>query len=384
MQLDYFIFYAEANIVCMSILGIILFHDRMYNTRQEKQIWFDRTIIAHFLYFLSDICWAAVLSGILPRLRFLSVLFNFLNYILLGVLAYAWFMYTAACISLRLRNVRRVCILILTPLFLSVLAAVILYAVSPYALINQDGGLTDLYYPMMISAPVLYLAAACVFSLRKARKAELAEERKMLRLIGIYPLSVLAFGLIQTSVLNAPLFCFGCTIMMLFFYIQRMQTLVSVDALTRLNNRGQISRYMGQVRYRENTKAYAVMLDIDNFKKINDTYGHAEGDRALILVSEVLRQAVERIRSAVFIGRYGGDEFTLFLQCGEEDMPPEEVIATIRGMLEERQQGAGLAYDLRISVGYDALRDKDDTMEACLERADQKLYEYKRAAKIGR
>lgn len=384
MQLDYFIFYAEANIVCMCILGFILFHDRMYNTRQEKQIWFDRTIIAHFLYFLSDICWAAVLSGILPRLRFLSVLFNFLNYILLGVLAYAWFMYTAACISLRLRNVRRVYILILTPLFLSVLAAVILYAVSPYALVNQDGGLTDLYYPMMISAPVLYLAAACVFSLRKARKAELAEERNMLRLIGIYPLSVLAFGLIQTFVLNAPLFCFGCTIMMLFFYIQRMQTLVSVDALTRLNNRGQISRYMGQVRYRENTKAYAVMLDIDNFKKINDTYGHAEGDRALILVSEVLRQAVERIRSAVFIGRYGGDEFTLFLQCGEEDMPPEEVIATIRGMLEERQQGAGLAYVLRISVGYDALRDKDDTMEACLERADRKLYENKRAAKIGR
>ena len=63
MQLDYFFFYTESNIVCMVILAIMLFNDKKHSTRREKQIWFNRTIVAHILYFVSDIGWAAVLSS---------------------------------------------------------------------------------------------------------------------------------------------------------------------------------------------------------------------------------------------------------------------------------------------------------------------------------
>ena len=96
MQLDYFFFYTEANIVCIVILAILLVHDRFHSTRQEKQIWFDRTVIAHILYFISDIGWAAVISGNLPRSRGLVILFNFLNFILLSLNSSGWFMYMAA------------------------------------------------------------------------------------------------------------------------------------------------------------------------------------------------------------------------------------------------------------------------------------------------
>ena len=78
MQLDYFFFYSEANIVCIVILGILLIHSRMHGTRQEKQIWYDRTLVAHILYFISDILWAAVLSNQLPRIRPLIVTMSFL------------------------------------------------------------------------------------------------------------------------------------------------------------------------------------------------------------------------------------------------------------------------------------------------------------------
>ena len=93
-----------------------------------------------------------------------------------------------------------------------------------------------------------------------------------------------------------------------------MQSLISVDDLTHLNNRGQINRYLEQLRYSEDSKVYIMMLDINRFKGINDTYGHAEGDRALIIASEVLRRTCEQIKSQVFLGRYGGDEFTIVLQ----------------------------------------------------------------------
>ena len=92
---DYFLFYAEGNIVCILILLIILINDLVNNTKQEKQIRFNSTITAHILYFTLDIIWAAILGGQLPKIRFLIVLLNFANYVNLSLMAYEWFMYMA-------------------------------------------------------------------------------------------------------------------------------------------------------------------------------------------------------------------------------------------------------------------------------------------------
>ena len=384
MHLDYSFFYAEASIVCILILGILLLHSRKYSSRQEKQIWFDRAVIAFILYFVSDIFWAAILGGALPRTRFGVILCNALNFFLLGLLAYAWLMYTLAAVQMESRNTRKIRYLSLLPLGLSFLCMVILYISDPQFWINESLDLSPWYYLLFLVAPLIYLVAATTVSISKAAKSQFGDEAFLFRLIGIFPLGVLLFGLIQTFSLNAPMFCFGCTIMMLYFYIQNLQTLISVDALTRLNNRGQINRYLQQNRYRENVTTYAVMIDVDSFKQINDTYGHAEGDRALILVSEVLKRGMGQLKPAVFLGRYGGDEFVLFFQCAEGDPRPDEMIAQLRASLKEKQQENQLPYPLNISAGYDALRDRNDTLEACMVRADRKLYENKRAAKVGR
>lgn len=379
MQLDYFFFYTEANIVCMVILAIMLLNDRLHSTRQEKQLWFNRTIVAHILYFISDIAWAAVLSGQLPKTRFLAALFNFTNYVLLSLLAYEWFMYMAAAENMAMvknRRKRAVCFL---PMGISILVMVIAYIAAPAFWISESVELNDLYYVLMIAAPAIYLLAAFILSMRNAKKAD-SDDRLLYRLIGIYPLGILGFGLIQTFALNAPLFCFGCTVMMLFFYIQNMQTQVSVDALTQLNNKGQINRYLARTNYRENVRIFVMMIDIDRFKQINDTYGHAEGDRALVIVSDALKMIDDHIKMPVFIGRYGGDEFTVCVQdpTESEDLP-ERIAEILREELEKEQQEHHLAYELRISIGWDVLRDGDDTMEACIVRADEKLYENKRA-----
>jgi diguanylate cyclase (GGDEF)-like protein len=379
MTLDYFLFYSEANIVCIVILAILLMNDKLHSTKQEKQIWFNRTIVAHILYFLSDIGWAAVLSGNLPRTRFLVVLFNFLNYILLSLIAYEWFMYMAASEKMKFRESRKKRMLCLAPMLLSVAAVVIVYIVAPQALINENNELGSWYYPMMIAVPVFYLLAAFVFSMINAGKAQSKDKKRLFRLIGIYPLGLIVFGLIQTCAFNAPLFCFGCAIMLLFFYIQNMQTLVSVDSLTRLNNRGQIDRFMEQTRFKENVTVSAMMMDIDHFKQINDTWGHAEGDKALILVSDTLKQAAERMESQVFIGRCGGDEFIVFIQSTSAGEGPVQMAEAIRAALREKQAENKLPYELNVSIGWDVLQEKNDSLEACLARADQKLYEIKRA-----
>ena len=379
MQLDYFFFYTEANIVCIVVLAILMINDRLHNTKQEKQIWFNWTVVAHILYFISDIGWAAVLSGQLPRTRFLVAFFNFLNFILLSLLAFEWFMYMAASEKMEFRKSRMKRSLWRIPMTVTILAIMIAYAAAPDFWISENGELNRLYYPLFILAPLVYLTASFIFSMKNAKRAEAREDKRLFRLIGIYPLTVLAFGLVQTFSLDAPLFCFGCTTMMLFFYIQNMQTLVSVDSLTRLNNRGQINRYMDQTHYKENVRIYIMMMDIDRFKEINDTYGHAEGDRALVLAAEALKQTVERVKVPAFLGRYGGDEFTVFIQAPEVEETPEKIAAAVRNALDEKRKENGLPYELKVSIGWDRLKDKDDTMEACLVRADEKLYEDKRS-----
>ena len=363
MQGDYFFFYTEANVVCILILLILLLNDRLHNTRQEKQIRFNWTVVAHIGYFISDIGWAAVLSGNLPRTRLLVALFNFTNLVMMHLLAYEWFLYMAASENMDFRKSRRRRIQCRTPMILSVLAMVVAYVIAPEFWISKAG---------------------FVISLRNARKTWSREDKKLYLLIGIYPLAIVVSGLIQTIFLDAPLFCFGCTIMMIFFYIQHLQTLVSVDSLTRLNNRGQINRYMDQVVYKDSVRNTAMMIDIDRFKEINDTFGHAEGDRALTLMAQALRQSVEGIDAPVFIGRFGGDEFTVFVQHAEGDGLPEEIISRIRALLEEKQQQHKLPYDLMISVGYEDLKDKNDSMDACVIRADEKLYEDKKNRNIKR
>ena len=380
MELDYF-GYAEANIVSILILAILLFNDKLHSTKQEKQLWFNRTVIAHILYFSNDIIWAAVLSGQIRRTTFLVVLCNFLNYVLLSLLSYEWFMYMAASEQMQFRTVRKKRILWLLPMIIFTAVIVISYVAAPSFWVNEEGMLNDLYYPLMVAAPTLYMLSAFVISMVNARKANTRDKKRQYLLIGIYPIAVLISGLIQTFMLNAPLFCFGCALMLVFFYIQNLQALISIDPLTRLNNRRQIDRYIEQVRYKENTAIFAMMIDVDRFKHINDTFGHAEGDRALVLVAEALKKTAGRIKSPVFIGRYGGDEFALFIQRTEERDTPERIAELIWDALHETQAKNALPYELNISIGYDLLNAKDDSLGACLARADQKLYEYKHAGR---
>lgn len=384
MGFDYFIFYTEANLVCIVILLMLLINDRLYSTQQEKQICFYRAVVAFIMYFISDVFWAAVISGQLPRTRTLVVLFNLTNYVLLSLAAYEWFMFMAASEKMNFRQDRSMRTLIMLPMVISIVAMGIAYIAAPTYWISESGELNGLYYPMMIAAPAFYLVTAFVISMVNASRAESKEEKKLYRLIGIFPVGVMGFGLLQVVSLNAPMFCFGCTIMLLFFYIQNMQTLISVDALTRLNNRGQIDRFMEQARYRENDKVFVMMIDIDQFKQINDTYGHAEGDRALILVSEALKQTCDHINASVFLGRYGGDEFTIVIQNPDENEYPDMMASAIRSTLYEKQRENQLPYDLEVSIGYDALKGGGDTLQACMVRADEKLYAEKNNKNVSR
>ena len=374
MDFEYFVFYTVASVVCVLLLAMMLASERMYGTRSEKQVWFERAVFLCILYFISDAFWAAVVSGQLPKIRILVESFVLANYILLSVLAYGLFMFIATSENMEFRKSKKKRLVSMIPLFVSIFVRLLMYLFDPYFWIDQNNELNPFYYPMMMAVPIFYLLASFGVSVVNAIKVEGREQKKLYCLIGSIPLGIMFFGSLQVVNLNAPTFCFGCAVMWMWFYIQSMQSLISVDDLTRLNNRGQINRFMEQFQYKPGSAAYVMMVDVDRFKQINDAFGHAEGDRALVLVSEALKQACEQVKAYVFLGRYGGDEFTVIIQNAQDADCPKRIEQAVRKILLKKQEEKNLPYNLLVSIGYDRIKKEADCVKNCIMRADEKLY----------
>jgi diguanylate cyclase (GGDEF)-like protein len=150
-----------------------------------------------------------------------------------------------------------------------------------------------------------------------------------------------------------------------------------VDALTGLHNR----RYFHETLRRECARAHRyerrlalLLLDVDDFKAINDRLGHLAGDAVLAAVASRLQGAV---RQADVACRVGGDELAVILpEAGEQDA--EQLYRRIRFAVGSGS--AGPAERVRLSAGIAALRHEDDAV-SLFERADEALYRAKQAGK---
>lgn len=378
MSRDYFFFYFEATVVCVLFFAIMLLNDYRNGNRQEKQVYLDRVIMAHMLYFLNDLAWAAVLSGFLPRTRTLVVLVNFINAFFLAGITYNWFLYAAAAEQLPIRKKKHFFKVVGLPIYVVIAVAVIWYLAAPTFWVSETAELNPLYYPLiLLPAPMIYLLVTFFISLARARKTHTYAEHRLYMQIGIFPLVITFFGIIQLALLDMPLFCFGCTVNMLVFYLNNTADQISVDPLTRLNNRNQLLHYLSQdtAHRKKGLREYVVMIDANDFKKINDSYGHAEGDHALTLIAEALKKAIVIMKEAPFLARYGGDEF-IIIACTEDEAELSVLREEIRRCLREVCQEAATPYRLSVAVGYDELG-WGEPFAACQQRADQKLYEDK-------
>lgn len=173
--------------------------------------------------------------------------------------------------------------------------------------------------------------------------------------------------------------------------IKRLKTLVSKDELTGLYNRrgllGETEKFLRELalhhQQRDKRKSFFIknfaiaLFDIDNFKKLNDTYGHQAGDRALIFVAKTI---MDRAREVDIAGRWGGEELVLGL-VGANEKDAFEVAEHIRSRIADQPFKWG-ARRLRITVsaGVAAADDKND-FQKLFAAADQALYAAKKAGK---
>lgn len=380
---DYFIYYASSNIVGAVIFGLMLIHDHMGLDRQEKQLKYDQALIAFLLYFLSDTVWVAVDSGVIPANRLSVMITNFTNFAIMTTIIYSWLRFVMAVEQVPNRNDMKVRIPLASPFCISVLVLIITFIVSPELLIDENMKSTRTFDLFLIFVPFIYLAAIIGYTIKKARSTENHIERRKHLYIGFFPILTVVGGLAQMLLMpTLPVFCFSSTIFMTAFFIQSIDVQISTDPLTKLNNRGQLENYISQ-EYNlrlEGRRTFAVMMDINDFKMINDTFGHAEGDRALVILSEALVESVKDKNMPIFLGRYGGDEFVLIAHpVNEEEI--EKLIVEIRENVAAKCKSEDRPYILSIGIGYDEYSGVKGTFGDCMQRADEKLYKDKEELK---
>ena len=169
------------------------------------------------------------------------------------------------------------------------------------------------------------------------------------------------------------------TISKLTSRIRELEGKVSLDPLTKVLNRRALEQYLAQMVAVEEhtTPMHLLLIDVDNFKQINDSYGHVAGDKVLMVLANIMKST---LRDSDRIFRYGGEEFIIALNRITDEgctIVAERILTLARNnkLLYKNTQ-----FSVTLSIGATLLQ-PGDTVESLIERADRALYRAKQSGK---
>ncbi len=192
----------------------------------------------------------------------------------------------------------------------------------------------------------------------------------LLPLVGV----ILQFSLEKILSKTYPLILAFITVSTLIIYLQLLQNQVQIDTLTNIPNRNKFMRYLKNKMKRETDELYLFILDINNFKSINDKYGHLEGDRVLEIISKNLTIFSEE--TGFFVARYAGDEFCIVGNLNEitiSDLKPMFVkyLDLINKEINDDR------YTVSIAIGYTKFDESKNNIKDFINVADEEMYKDK-------
>lgn len=372
-----FVWIIEIDAFCAVIMGILLYSLFKNYDRQTKQRYYMKAIIAGTISFLCDVNWGLIEGGFIPEPRsanFLTNAFYELSSVMMG---YYWLCYVESALDSKFVKTKYLKHVAAIPVII-VMAGVIASAFNGLFFYIDENNVYHRgpYVMVHVAMCHLYTVVTSVHAFIKSLRCKVFLKAKEYRILSMFLLFPLIIGIVQIIVPGIPTVSVGVTLAFLFVYIDLQNLLISVDTLTGLNNRNQLMRFLS-ARIRSDADKdclYVFMLDVNKFKKINDSYGHVEGDMALVRCANALKAANKNSKN--FIGRYGGDEFIIIAELDDVE-EAERLCSDVRQALIAECVKDGIVYDLSFSFGYVKYDKKYKTMQAFIAAADEKLYEEK-------
>ncbi len=364
------VLYAEVSVVCIAFLLLISIKASKCMFLQSQRRGFLAVAISNMLLFALDAVWIFVDSNILSVSTTWNWLLNGAYYALSGLLGYVWFCYSEMIQQSRFVKDRRFRIAARLP----VLALVVLTVLScrNHLLFYIDSN--NVYhrgpaYSLQLVLAYGYVLVTAAKAYIRSFHAEDYRRKAELISLSTFVIPTILSGALQVAFPRYPILCVGSMLGILYVFLTRQEQMVSLDALTQLNNRNQLFQHLSLrlSRVQENSALYLLMLDVNKFKSINDQYGHTEGDHALQVIADCLKRSCNRRN--FFISRYGGDEFTIVCEL-DANQKIEEVCERIHMSVSQ----ADVPYPLSVSMGYAKYTESIKTQQELIALADKELY----------
>lgn len=382
MQIQTMTYYIQTNVTCAVILGYLIIKSRRTFRMSTEERLFARLIINTLIYSLSDVfTWYADGKNF-PAARFVVYAANIVYIVYAPIMSYMW----ADYVLCKVGNVRAYknalgkihlgTIIILTVLTISTPLTNFSFSVDAANSYHRGVGA----YCSPIIAWVFILLITASFATR-ASKSELMDDRENFGLVLQFIVPVLICSILQLVIYGTSLIQVGFTISLIIVFINRQQTQISIDELTGLNNRREFEKYVEKLYGNGGSNICMCLIDADNFKKINDEYGHIEGDIALKTLGGMIKGACNDLSAHWFIARYGGDEFVI-IGVDKTETDVNELREALNRQQDRVNSENTKPYPVRFSFGYKfgTIKNKEDR-DRLIEQADIMMYEDKAVKK---
>jgi len=230
----------------------------------------------------------------------------------------------------------------------------------------------------------LYGFISLLMVMRKVLQPDSSVERTEFRYMALFIITPFIGGVLQWMFYGLSVIWFSMVFSIILVYTNVLSRRISTDPLTGLNNRHKLNQYLSmKIKSADASQSlFVLVLDADDFKSINDNFGHAIGDRALVTIAEILKSL--GLSHDCFIARLGGDEF-IILGNDKKDTHPETFAKKIEEQLEKFNTTTKEAYRLSLSIGWARFDPHQmNTVDTLLSAADQNMYKVKQSKQLCR
>ena len=374
MMNEYAILYLEINIFSLVLIGIVLLKT-MGLSQMVAQSHFAMSIIAEMVFFVSDTLFVLVNEGVLPGGKPVMMACKEVYFLATAAMCFFWFIYFEYLRETRFVKRRRYVLYSTSILWLMVIA--LLANLFNHSLFYIDESGVYRRGPFFILTYILsysYVLIAFIRVMINLKRDTEATNKDLLIRLAFFPLFPGISGVQQFIYPRLPIACATISITTLYLYLTWVDQLISLDPLTGLNNRKQLTHTFNNLSksHEDQDKIRLYLIDVNHFKQINDTYGHLQGDNALKIIAEALKAACKGANRGTVIARYGGDEFVILVSENNND-ETIDLKERIKEKLKELSKKKSVPFELTVSVGS-ACSDNGDSLKDLILKADKAMY----------
>ncbi len=372
------VLYCALNLFCLSILIMILLQILKSSDKRMSQMMYSWFIVSSAILCASDLIWGIIdFSYTWQFSDSVDFAVNSVYHIFTLVVSYMWYLFAESEQETRTTSTQKGLIVSMIPFIIGLLIIVGSFWKNWVFFIN-DSGVYERgpLYIVHIGICFFYIILTSLKAFIRSFYKKNFVNREKYRTLASFCIFPLIAGVFQVIFVGSPMISAGVTFAALQVYVSTREQLISVDPLTKLNNRAEMVRFLDNKMKNRNANKdlYLFIMDIDYFKKINDKFGHVEGDVAITIAADALKNAVKK--SNFFVCRYGGDEFVIVSEV-KPDFNPNDFCELINEKLKEETENRGKDYTLHMSIGYFKHTSKIKNIAEFIESADKYLYKRK-------